>query len=109
MEINVKFDHGKLTFSPDPAVVQRGTPVNWRFQAYGLSFPQLRWVVYFDKGSPFRGDHFIVDTPAVGGQHIGASSKMSADDPGEYKYGVRVVETTNQKTLGNDDPELIVK
>lgn len=111
MEIKVKFDHGKFTFLPDPAIVRRGTLVNWRFQANGLPFPQLEWVVYFNEGSPFRGQgaQIVVDTPAVDGQHIGTSPEMSADDPGDYKYGVRVVDATNQQTLGDDDPRLIVK
>jgi hypothetical protein len=110
MEIKVTFDHGRLTFSPDPAIVRRGTLVSWRFQTNELPFPQLQWVVYFNKGSPFRdqGDQFITDTPVFGGKHIVTSPEMSADDPGDYKYGVRVVNSANQHELGDDDPRLIV-
>ena len=109
MEIKVRFDHGQLIFSPDPAIVQRKTLVSWKFQSNALPSRQLQWIAYFDKGSPFRGQgtQFITDTPA--GQQIGTSPAMSADDPGDYKYGVRVVDPVNHQVLGDDDPWLIVR
>jgi hypothetical protein len=114
IEITVTFDHGGLVFSPDPAIVRRGEAVSWRFQASTLPASPLQWTVYFNKGSPFHAqDHshihqFTARTPSVGRQQIATSQAMSADDPGEYKYGVRVVDAINQTTLGDDDPWLIV-
>jgi hypothetical protein len=111
MEIRVTFVGGKLIFSPDPARVQRGEPVSWSFEALDhLTIPQLRWTVYFSKGSPFReqGSEFITDTPTIEGGQVGTSAAMSAYDPGNYKYGVRVVDPLNRDTLGDDDPVLIV-
>src|SRR5262249_37300509 len=111
MEIKVTLDRGRLTFSPDPAVVQRGSLVSWSFRAIAEGQGSLRWIVYFGKGSPFRGqdDHFVTDTPPVEGRHVGASREMSADEPGEYKYGVRVVDPASPAPLADDDPWLIVK
>jgi hypothetical protein len=110
MEIKVTFDRGKFVFSPDPAVVKRGSLVNWNFQAIGIAYPKLEWTVYFSKGTPFRqGIRFVAGTSEVRGQHAGASPPMTAEDPGDYKYGVRLVDTANQKTLGDDDPRLIVE
>jgi hypothetical protein len=111
MEIKVSFNHGKLTFSPDPAIVRRGTIVNWRFQTSVGTFPKLRWIVYFNKGSPFRVQNplFVADTSSAQGQHIGTSGQMSADDPGDYKYGVRVIDSSIHETIGDDDPRLIVE
>jgi hypothetical protein len=110
MEIWVTFDNGKLVCSPDTAQVQRGTLVTWRFRANGLTIPLLRWTVYFNHGSPFggHGNQFITDTNPVGGQHTKTTGSMSADDPGDYKYGVRVVDSVKQTTLADDDPRLIV-
>jgi hypothetical protein len=110
MEIWVTFAHGKLICSPDPAGVQQGTPVTWRFRADELSVPLLRWTVYFNHSSPFSGqvNQLTADTIPVSGQHTRTTGAMSADKPGDYKYGVRVVDSSNQQTLGDDDPRLIV-
>jgi hypothetical protein len=110
MEIWVLFDKGKVTFMPDPAIVERGTPVVWRFQASGINPSRLRWEVYFDNKSPFRGlgKLLITDTASSSGQHAGASGGRTADVPGDFKYGVRVVDTVARKTLSDDDPRLIV-
>jgi len=110
MEICVEFDGTKWAFSPDPAVVDIGTSVTWKLQANALSPPQIRWTVYFDHGSPFRtqGTQFITTTLLTSNQHIGTTAAMSADDPGDYKYGVRAEDLSNQIILGDDDPRLVV-
>ena len=110
MEIWVSFDDGKLSSSPDPARVQQGTPVTWRFLAGELGISQLRWVVYFTYKHPFgdQGSQFVTNTDLVGRQHTGSTGAMSADDPGDYKYGVRLVDSRDQKTLADDDPRLVV-
>jgi hypothetical protein len=110
MEIWVEFDGAKWSFSPDPAVVSRGTPIMWRFRSIALSIPQVLWTVYFTHGSPFRsqGTQFTTTTANFVGQHTGTTGSVTADDPGEYKYGVRAQDVSNQSTLGDDDPRLVV-
>ncbi len=109
MEIKVTFDHGRLVFNPDPAYVNRGEPVSWTFSAGAVVRP-LRWTVYFHRGSPFRhhATDLIVDTASHLARHSGRTSSMSADDPGDYKYGVRLDDATTKAVLADDDPWLIV-
>lgn len=77
--------------------------------AAALAMP-LQWVLYLNHGSPFRSQdtEFITDTRPIQGQHTGRTRGMSADDPGEYKYGVRIDDPINNLTLADDDPKLIV-
>jgi|tagenome__1003787_1003787.scaffolds.fasta_scaffold16599573_1 hypothetical protein len=53
MDINIKFENGKLSVTPDPAVVATGTPVTWLVRIAKSKLLLLRWTVYFTKGSPF--------------------------------------------------------
>lgn len=112
MDIKVTFDHGKLVFDPDPAYVYRGELVSWIFHAnaVGTLGTPLRWSVYLQHGSPFRRQvtDFIADTLPSQGRHSGTAGGMPADDPGDYKYGVRLDDLINKVTLADDDPRLIV-
>jgi hypothetical protein len=109
MEIKVKYDHGKLYFWPDPAHVKRGELVSWSFQAGAPAIP-LQWVVYFDHSSPFPGHakRFVADTTPLGGQHAGTTRAAPAEERGDYKYGARVIATSEKVTLADDDPRLVV-
>jgi hypothetical protein len=111
MEIWVEFDGNQFRISPDPAVVNSGTPVIWKFQSNTLSNQRIRWEVYFSRGSPFhdQGDRFTTTTTRTFGQHAGATGAMSADDPGDYKYGVRAIDLPSRMLLGDDDPYLEVR
>lgn len=110
MEIWVEFNGGRWHFSPDPATVARGTPVIWKFQTNTLPVQKILWTAYFDHGSPFgdQGNRFITNTVISAGQHVGTTGAMSADEPGDYKYGVRADDVLGGTTLGDDDPRLIV-
>jgi hypothetical protein len=110
MEIWVAFDGKTFRLSPDPAVVQSGTLVTWRFQTNKLSSERIRWTVYFQHGSPFRlqASQFTTTTSSTAGQHTGTTGATSADDPGDYKYGVRAEDPLIKHILGDDDPRLIV-
>lgn len=112
MEIKVTFDHGKLVFDPDPAYVYQGELVSWVFRStvVGPLGRPLRWTVYLQHGSPFHSQvtDFIADTLPSQGTHSGTAGGMPADDPGDYKYGVRLEDLINKATLADDDPRLIV-
>lgn len=118
MEIWVEFDGGKWRISPDPAKVTRGRRVWWRFRSNYLGVRRVRWTVYFWLRNPFSvPDQFDMpperfeistDTALQDGQHIGLSEVLTADTPGDYKYGVRAQNLDEGKDLGDDDPHLIV-
>lgn len=113
MEIWVEFDGAKWSFSPDPAVVSRGTLITWRFRSVALAvpqIPQILWTVYFAHGSPFgtQGTQFFTTTANFPGQQTGTTGSVVAIDPGDYKYGVRAQNLSNKNMLGDDDPRLVV-
>ena len=119
MEISVEFDGRRWRYSPDPAIVDRGTLISWKFQNTTLTTPAIRWTAYFVHGSPFRaqGIRFFTTTlPTLRQQagrivavHAGITVAVTAYDPGDYKYGVRAEDTMNRVGLGDDDPRLIVR
>jgi hypothetical protein len=43
------------------------------------------------------------------GVHVGQIDAGSADDPGEYKYGVRATDGVTRQELSDDDPYIIVR
>jgi hypothetical protein len=120
VEIRIEFDKGKWRVSPDPAEVPRGTRVWWRFQSNDLRARRVRWTVYFANGYPFApgnqlgvliGDRVALSTDTTkqqDGQHAGTSPEITADAPGDYKYGVRAEDLDEGQQLGDDDPRLIV-
>jgi hypothetical protein len=113
MEIWVEFDShsSKFRISPEPAYVKRGSPVSWRFRADNLSdSARIRWNVYFNDGTPFGVKTAILSTLSgqIAGQHVAATGIVFADETGDYKYGVRAVDLSSGKTLGDDDPTLKV-
>ncbi len=119
MEIWVEFAKGKLSISPETAKIRRGTSVNWRFRTEDPTYRGLRWTIYFRESHPFARPLAIgiigpfaldisVDTLPRDGQHTGASPAASADEPGHYKYGVRLDDPTEGQELGEEDPYLIV-
>ena len=42
------------------------------------------------------------------GQHVGTSPIITADAPGDYKYGVHLEDVDDNRALGDEDPRLIV-
>lgn len=124
MEIWVEFTDKQWRFSPDPAVVPSGTLLQWRFRVDHTKAKRLRWTVYFDDGHPFsskldfatrtqpdliRRIKFSNETSvAPDGQHVGVSEAVVADEPGYYKYGVRLHDVDEDTELGDEDPRLVV-
>jgi hypothetical protein len=119
MEIWVEFANGKLSVSPETVRIPRGTSVTWRFRAEDPNYRGLRWTIYFRESHPFARPfdpgicgpfalNISVDTLPRDGQHAGASPAVSADEPGHYKYGVRLDDPAEGQELGDEDPYLIV-
>lgn len=120
MEIWIEFNDGKMRFSPDPAVVQLGTSVKWRFRGENLMSRSIRWTIYFPDGNPListgihrglslSGRDIVTNTRLTrNGQHVGNSLRFKANQPGVFKYGVHVFDLNEEEALGDEDPVLIV-
>lgn len=120
MEIWIEFEQGKWRVSPDPARIPRGSHLLWRFRGDSLTARRVRWTIYFAQGNPFvfgggdaalSAERLAIPTETFRlpeGQHVGVSPIITADAPGDYKYGVRLEDLDEGKELGNEDPLLIV-
>jgi len=120
VEIWIEFNRGGRRVSPDPARVRLGAPLWWRFRCDDIYARRLRWTIYFTKGHPFAfgGDpSAIVPSSLVFAtetfrltdrQHVGTSPVITADVPGEYKYGVRLEDLDENREIGDEDPFLEV-
>jgi hypothetical protein len=136
MDINVTFENGKWITDPQFAIVMRGTKVRWIFRAPTLEVESLRWQVKFHRRKPFEGreDNLAVNTRNTyfgsrrGEQfynyftaieqlgygeellvnHRGMTPLISADEPGDYKYDLRVADAKTERSLGDEDPWLFV-
>ena len=97
--VKVTFAYRQITISPDVAYARVGQAVQWEVS----SDEAVIWEVYFDHGSPFSSSHGVLNSGC------GKVSLGNAQQPGDYKYGVRVVSPTSHETLGDDDPMLIVR
>jgi len=102
---------------PERAEVAVGEHVQWSIEVTGGT-RSVEWEVYFDNESPFRRRSYRVRTEAQvltippvpeAGVHIGRIEAGSADEPGQYKYGVRATDETANRQLSDDDPYIIVR
>ena len=120
MDVQIIFDGRYWKTSPDPVEVKVGEPLRWMISGVNCPFPHLRWTIYFYKGAPFAPwqTAFATLTHAVdkegklteqGGDHKGEIKSPESQNPGEFKYGVKVENADDGVTLGDDDPKLIVK
>ncbi len=101
-------------------MIPRGTSLLWRFRSDHLDVRRLRWTIYFYEGHPFsyggRVTPILVESLEIAtetfrqpdGQHVGTSPDVTADMPGDYKYGVRLKDLDEDRELGDEDPHLIV-
>jgi hypothetical protein len=132
--INITFEEGKWEVSPDPAHVKVGELFTWTVQVPRSRFELLRWELHFDRGTPFgeindfktstRNSHLgtIVDSNSrlqhalrdagadldVIVDHGGIVGPVLAEQPGDYKYGVRLENAETEEELEDYDPRLIV-
>jgi hypothetical protein len=102
-----------LTIEPDPAYVRVGSTVEWRL-SFDENYPHaVEWTVYFGRATPFTekawkavtGRQTVPPSPARHEEYIAAGT---ANESGEYKYGVRTINANTGETLSDDDPILIV-
>lgn len=92
--------HG-LRIVPSDVSVKVGSTVTWRFRcAPGISTSPIRWTLWFEGPPPLGGTTIV---------RLGLSTSHSfrAEDPGEWKYGVRVTGDEG-RVIGEDDPWLRV-
>lgn len=109
MDIYVEYQNSNWSIKPDPATVKLGEKVTWL-----LSWPNspkrlVRWTVYF---GPFRELDLQTTTgnpTSVGNtNHSGVIGPFVAEDPGEYKYGISVMDAETDVDIDDEDPKLIV-
>jgi hypothetical protein len=107
-EIQVNLSNTHVLISPDPAIVKVGDKLIWKL---GSGLPvKLRWTVYFHHGSPFaREEGYPHRFEASEEARLAQLGPFSAEDPGDYKYGIRVEDPADDKKLADDDPRLVVQ
>lgn len=109
----------RLEIHPDPAIVHVGDKVQWQLSLLPadrdipgsrrdpFSFGPLKWTVYFRNKQPFGPNGYTeLSTPAAPGSPVGMRFG-TAETPGDYKYGVRLVDARGEE-ISDDDPFLIV-
>lgn len=127
MIIFLRFEAGHVTVLPDPAVVHVGDRVVWEPIVIGYDYqrrtpgqrrssqPRLLFTIYFEHGHPFRdvfGQRFSRDATfpeEVRPERPVVIEPGAVDVPGEFKYGVRLLEENGAGLLSDDDPLLIVR
>jgi hypothetical protein len=135
MDITITFDSGRWIADPNPAIVTLGTHVRFVVRASRSDARDLRWVVSFQRGSPFRERRqWTVETRNTGlgtgvnrlpqeaagllealnisaevaFDHRAVTEPASADEPGEYKYDLRVDDPDTNQIVSEEDPLLVV-
>jgi hypothetical protein len=101
----VVFDGRSLRAAPDPAEVRAGTEVVWRFRSLLQSHAPVRWIIRFDRGSPFRDDHFVASATL---DKEAETKPETPEDPGEWKYSIQLRDVASGKDLADEDPILKV-
>jgi hypothetical protein len=113
-----------IQIQPDPAVVPVGDTVIWQLRYFDSDDP-IQMTVYFDHGTPFknwrsrsvetkqkdkeqRDDKHDGEKQQEGGVSEGTIDGGKADETGDYKYGVRLLNARTKVPLSDDDPWLKV-
>lgn len=118
MIIHITGRLGESRTSPERAEVAAGETVQWLIEVVGGT-RAIRWEVYFQGRSPFRQRAYNIRTEVrvsfpqgprpEEAVHIGRIDAGEANEPGEYKYGVRAVDDATRAALSDDDPYIIVR
>ena len=117
MNICIMGSIGRTRTEPEHAEVAVGESVQWSIAVTG-EIRSVEWEVYFDGGSPFWRRSYRVTTEAElltippvtdGGVHVGRIDAGIADEPGEYKYGVKATSEATGRQLSDDAPYIIVR
>jgi hypothetical protein len=103
---------------PSKAEVAVGEHVKWSIQVTGRT-RSVGWEIYFENKSPFRRQSYrlatAVQVPLTfppsdeAAVHVGEVDAGAAEEPGEYKYGVRATDDSTGRVLNDDDPYIIVR
>jgi len=102
-----------LKVQPDPALVKVGDNVIWELSlASDRDLVSAEWVIYFRDKNPFNRANSIewgLLTEATGAdEHKLMFDAGPTREPGDFKYGVRIMNVKTGKQLSDDDPRLIV-
>jgi hypothetical protein len=114
-----------LTF-PEETIASKGDTIRWlltdeNVNRSSINFKEgLEFAIYFDKKTPF--DWAVNSTtmtyPPTAVSNDGLQYQMTpqvqvlaqavAKEKGDYKYGLRVLDLSEQRELYDDDPRLII-
>jgi hypothetical protein len=109
----------RLEIFPDPAIVHVGDRVEWRLLLFPADFPPfsrrrdpfrigpVKWIVYFRNEQPFGRDRTREMSASASPGEPGSVNFGTAESPGDYKYGVRLIDAQGEQ-ISDDDPFLIV-
>jgi hypothetical protein len=106
--IRVMFDRGSVTIDPYSAEVSQGGKVRFEI-TIRQGLPDVEAEVYFDERSPFRWRAERVRVPAGTAGGGPRWIEATADEPGDFKYGVRAVTAAEGILVADDDPFLTVR
>ena len=103
-----------LRITPEPAFIRVGESVSWELSvASGFHIDAIEWSIYFRGADPFRRGKGSIWTHVTrrlpSGVHGGVLDVGPAQEPGEYKYGVRTANANTREELSDDDPYLVVR
>src|SRR5437588_9211485 len=106
----VKFPGRQLLMHPDPAVLHVGDKVAWQVLADSKILAtkgRLRWTIYFKPDQhPFASPSSQWDREVRPGES-GTIEAGTAKKPGDFKYGIRIVDSETGEQVSDDDPILI--
>ena len=110
-----------LEIRPDPAIVHVGDFVAWemyidpQWAIERIAYPwasfesPVRWTIYFQNRHPFR-KYLRQDWSAIGFPEKKTIVQIGkAEEPGDFKYGIRMASEVTGQQLSDDDPWLIVR
>lgn len=120
-EISIALSERGLTY-PEKTVVRMGDEIVWRCRAETQD--KAQWTIYFHHKSPFTKeigypDRFeaseVARTKEIDrfeAPELARTVELGpfvANEPGDYKYGVRADNLDTGSQLADDDPYLIVR
>jgi hypothetical protein len=135
MDITITFLDGRWNTDPNPAIVLVGTKVRFVVRTKRSPIKNLEWTIDFKGRSPFKDNatwrittkdsnlgsdnspqnrdlRGVLNDPAsrddIEYDHRGASAPSETTEPGDYKYDLRVENAATGRTVGQEDPILIV-
>jgi hypothetical protein len=112
---------GETKITPERAEVTVGETVLWAIEVSAGNFraPAVRWDVYFQDAIPFKRppisitsrlhDTFREISPREHRAYTAVINAGQAEEPGEYKYGIRAIDTLTGLALSDDDPYIVVR